>query len=227
MAKARKETVAETAARRAVLDAAQAMSRTGLSPGRSGNVSMRWRDGLLITPSGMAYADMTAADIVAVDPEGRAEAGQRVPSSELPFHRAIYGARVDIGAIAHTHSLHATVLACAGKPIPAFHYMVAAAGGVDIPCVPYALFGTEALSVLAVGGLKSRNACLLAHHGAIAVGGTCALALELAHDVEVLSEQYIKLLTLGPPRLLTSAQMADVLERFKRYGQAAQPSTSF
>ena len=207
---------------KAVTATAQAMSRRGLSPGRSGNVSARWDDGMLITPSGMAYDDIEPADVVFVDRQGDVAAGARKPSSEWRFHLALYEARPDIAAIVHTHSLHATVLACAHKAIPAFHYMVAVAGGAGIPCVPYATFGTDDLSRNVVGGLAERNACLMANHGAIAVGGTLAAALELAADVEVLAEQYMKVLMLGEPKLLPPAEMAVVLEKFKDYGQRSQ-----
>lgn len=211
----------EAAARREVIETALAMSRQGLSPGRSGNVSRRWRDGMLITPSGMAYETLKPADITFVDSDG-APVGRRKPSSEWRFHLAAYASRPDMQAVVHTHSMHAVVLACAGKPIPAFHYMVAAAGGSDIPCVPYATFGTEALSRHVAAGLADRNACLMAHHGMIALGTTLAGALELAAEVETLAEQYYKVLTLGRPALLSAGEMAEVLERFKSYGQKAQ-----
>ena len=210
--------ISETEARREVVFTALEMSRRGLSPGRSGNVSRRWRNGMLITPSGMAYDDLKPADIVIFDNAGEA-AGVRQPSSEWQLHWTTYAARPDIGAIVHTHSTHAVVLACAGRPIPAFHYMVAVAGGDDIPCVPYATFGTQALASLVAAGLKQRNACLMAHHGAVAVATNLTAALNLAADVETLAEQYYKLLTLGPPPLLTAAQMSEVHQSFKRYGQ--------
>jgi L-fuculose-phosphate aldolase len=122
----------------------------------------------------------------------------------------------------HTHSLHATVLACAHKPIPAFHYMVAVAGGKDIPLVPYDTFGTQELADHVANGLAERNACLMANHGQIAVGANLCAALELAHEVEVLAEQYAKVLALGEPHILPDDEMARVLERFKNYGQRAQ-----
>ena len=212
---------AELAARRDVIATALEMSRRGLSPGRSGNVSCRWRDGMLITPSGMAYDVIEPGDIVWVGPYGEAR-GARKPSSEWRFHLSAYVARPDAGAVVHTHSMHAVVLACARKPIPAFHYMVAVAGGSDIPCVPYATFGTEELARHVASGLASRNACLMANHGQIAIGATLAAALELAQEVEILAEQYAKVLMLGRPHVLGEAEMADVLERFKSYGQKAQ-----
>lgn len=212
----------ELAARKNVIETAREMSRMGLSPGRSGNVSRRWQSGMLVTPSGMAYDALVPKDIVFVDAGGSVPPGQRKPSSEWRFHLAAYNARAEIGAVVHTHSLHATVLACAHRPIPAFHYMVAAAGGKDIPLVPYATFGTEELSDHVAAGLAHRNACLMANHGQIAVGATLQSALELAAEVEVLAEQYYKVLTLGKPVILPDAEMALMLEKFQTYGQKAQ-----
>lgn len=211
----------EAAARQGVIETALAMSRMGLSPGRSGNVSCRWGEGMLITPTGMAYDAIAAEDIVHVGADGSVGSNQRQPSSEWRFHLSAYAARPDMSAVVHTHSLHATVLACAHKPIPAFHYMVAAAGGSDIPLAGYATFGTEALAKLVADGLTKRNACLMANHGAIAIGPTLTAALALAAEVEVLAEQYCKLLAIGHPKILTDAEMAEVLERFKSYGQKA------
>jgi L-fuculose-phosphate aldolase len=212
----------EDAARRAVIQTALDMSRSGLSPGRSGNVSCRWGDGMLVTPSGMAYETLKPEDIVNVAADGHVAAGQRKPSSEWRFHLAAYETRPEIGAVVHTHSMHATVLACAHKPIPAFHYMVAIAGGKDIPLVPYATFGTEELSRHVASGLKERKAILMANHGQISVGATLAEALELAHEVEVLAEQFYKVLTLGKPFLLSESEMALMLDKFRGYGQNAQ-----
>lgn len=212
----------ESAARRAVIETALAMSRSGLSPGRSGNVSCRWGDGMLVTPSGMTYETLKPEDIVLVAGDGRVAAGQRKPSSEWRFHLAAYETRRNIGAVVHTHSMHATVLACAHKPIPAFHYMVAIAGGKDIPLVPYATFGTEELSRHVASGLRDRKAILMANHGQIAVGATLAEALELAYEVEVLAEQYYKVLTLGKPIVLSDSEMGLMLDKFEGYGQKAQ-----
>ena len=213
---------AESSARRAVLDAARAMSASGLSPGRSGNLSMRFGSGMLITPSGMAYDEIEPADIVFVAADGTPSRGTRKPSSEWHFHAAAYKARPDCHAVVHTHSMHATVLACAHKPIPAFHYMVAVAGGADIPLVPYATFGTAALAAHVATGLAHRNACLMANHGQIAIGASLRATLELAREVETLAEQYIKVLALGPANILSESDMATVLARFKTYGQRGQ-----
>ena len=218
--------VSEKALRRAVLDTALEMSRAGLSPGRSGNVSARFGQAMLITPSGMAYDALTPDDIVLVDGDGAVLGEQRKPSSEWRFHLFAYDARPDRHAIVHTHSMHATILACVEKPIPAFHYMVAAAGGKDIPVVPYATFGTDELGVHVAKGLKDRDAVLMASHGQIAIGETLSSALELAFEVETLAEQYYKVLLLGPaklaPDILSDKAMAEMVDKFKTYGQKSQ-----
>lgn len=210
----------EARARAAIIATALAMSRRGLSPARSGNVSCRWPGGMLITPSGMAYDEIAPDDIAFVGDKGVSRRGRR-PSSEWRFHLSVYGARPDRNAIVHAHSLHATVLACAHKSIPAFHYMVAVAGG-DIPLVPYAAFGTAELAAHVAAGLANRDACLMANHGQIAIGATLRAALELAAEVEVLAEQFYKVLTLGAPHILPKKEMKDVLARFRSYGQNAQ-----
>jgi L-fuculose-phosphate aldolase len=198
------------------------MSRSGLSPGRSGNVSCRFKDGMLITPSGKRYDETTPEDIVFVAGDGSVPKRQMKPSSEWHFHMAIYQVRPDAEAIVHAHSTHATVLACAHKPIPAFHYMVGVAGGDDIPCAPYATFGSEELARHVSNTLKDRDACLLANHGQIALGSTLTDALELAFEVETLAEQYYKVLTLGAAHLLDDAEMKRIVEKFKHYGRKAE-----
>ena len=216
------QTINETWLRQEVIDTALKMSDTGLSPGRSGNVSCRWGEGMLITPSGVEYGDILTDEIVFVDANGASDERALTPSSEWQFHLSAYRSRADIGAIVHCHSLNATALACAHKPIPAFHYMVAVAGGVDIPLMPYATFGTKKLGQHVARGLKDRNACLLANHGQIAVGPNLKAALDLATEVETLAAQYLKVLEIGRPKLLDEKEMARVLKKFQTYGQ--QPS---
>lgn len=212
----------ETALREAVIAAALKMSRSGLSPGRSGNVSCRFGEGMLVTPSGLAYETLTPREIVFVAADGTAEKDAPKPSSEWRFHLAAYAARPDMNAVVHTHSLNATVLACAGRSIPAFHYMVALAGGNDIPLVPYATFGTVELAGHVARGLEDRAACLMANHGQIATGVSLESALELAFDVETLAAQYIKVLLLGGAVLLPDDEMERMVEKFRAYGANAQ-----
>jgi L-fuculose-phosphate aldolase len=213
------------AVREAIAAAARKMQALGLSPGRSGNISVRRKDGMLITASGIRPEEMDpGADVVFVDCTSAWPAAGKAPSSEWPFHQAIYAARPDAGSIVHCHSRFATALACAHLPIPAFHYMVAKAGGAEIPLAPYATYGTPELAAHAAAALKSCNACLLANHGQIAIGPSLDEALELACEVEVLAAQYITARSIAGPVLLPADEMARVAEKFKTYGKAANPA---
>ena len=213
------------ALREAVIGTARAMNASGINVNKSGNVSVRCarggRPGFLLTPSGVPYARLEADDVVFVDEAGRPQ-GRREPSSEWRFHAAIFAARREFAAIVHTHSACATALACQGLSIPAFHYMVAVAGGHDIRCADYATFGTQALADHAVVALQDRKACLLAHHGVIACGGSLDAALALAIEVENLARTYLAVRALGEPRLLEAEEMDRVLERFRTYGQSGR-----
>ncbi len=210
------------ALRNGVIATARAMNAAKLNRGKSGNVSARWRsdgfDGFLVTPTGLPYADTAPGDIVAVALDGTL-VGARLPSSEWRFHRDIYAHRPDVSAIVHTHSPFATALACLRRGIPAFHYMVAVAGGNDIRCAPYATFGTQALSDHALVALADRSACLLANHGVIACSVSLDRALALAVEVENLAKMYARALQLGEPIVLPDDEMRIVVEKFATYGQ--------
>ncbi len=204
--------------RHKVIATALKMNALGINTGKSGNVSARSGDGFLITPTGIAYEETKPEQIVATRFDGTFE-GDVLPSSEWRFHADIYRARSDVAAIVHTHSVYATTVACMARGIPAFHYMVAVAGGSDIRCAPYATFGTQELSDHAVAALTGRNACLLAQHGMIAVGDTLEKALALAVEVETLAQMYWQALQIGAPAVLSDAEMKTVLEKFRTYGQ--------
>ena len=211
------------ALRQAVIDAARAMNALGINQGTSGNVSVRHGDGLLVTPSGVDYDALKPAMIVAMAMDGSWRGDWR-PSSEWRIHRDVLRARPEFGAVVHAHSPYATSLACLGRAIPAFHYMVAVAGGDTIRCAPYATFGTQALSDHALAALDGRKACLLANHGLLACGADLAQALKIALEVEVLSAQYWRACQLGEPVLLDGAEMQRVLQKFTSYG--AQPAAA-
>lgn len=204
--------------RAAIVATAREMNALGINRGKSGNVSARIDSGFLVTPSALPYAQTEPDDIVPVARDGSAS-GRRAPSSEWRFHRDIYAARPEAMAIVHTHAPFATTLACLDRGIPAFHYMIAVAGGTDIRCAPYATFGTQELSDAAVRALDGRKACLLAHHGMIAVGESLAAALALAVEVETLAEMYWRALQIAEPTLLSEQEMKVVLERFSKYGR--------
>ncbi|WP_076366976.1 class II aldolase/adducin family protein [Phaeovulum vinaykumarii] len=203
--------------RRAIIDACLSMNRTGLNSGTSGNISIRHGDGLLLTPTAIPYERLTPEDIVFLGMDGRVE-GRHNPSSEWRFHRDILAARPEAGAVVHAHAPFCTVLAIMNRPIPPIHYMVAVAGGSDIRVAPYALYGTEELSRNALAALEGRTACLLEHHGLIAIGTTLDKAMWLAHEVEALARQYHGCLALGTPRELSPAQMDEVMAKISGYG---------
>jgi L-fuculose-phosphate aldolase len=210
----------EHTARQSLIDHCRAMNASGLSLNRSGNASVRWGDGLLITPTGRAYEHLQPDDIVFLEADGTCPPGQLAPSSEWRFHCDILRAFADAGAVVHAHSPHATALACLGEGIPAFHYMVAVAGGDRIPCAGYATFGTPELSANVLRALEGGlRACLMANHGQVATGRTLAEAYALAWEVENLARQYMLARSLGATRNLPSDEMARVLAKFRDYGR--------
>jgi L-fuculose-phosphate aldolase len=194
------------------------MNESGINQGKSGNVSVRSGEGCLITPSAVPYEKLVPDDIVLLSADGAAR-GSRAPSSEWSMHLSILRARPDAHAVVHAHSTFATALACHSRGIPPFHYMVAVAGGRDVRCAAYATFGTEALAHNAVQALDGRRACLLAHHGLLAMGASLDAALALAVEVETLARQYWHAAQLGEPPELDDAEMARVLEKFESYGR--------
>jgi L-fuculose-phosphate aldolase len=201
-----------------VIDTCYAMNAGGINQGTAGNVSIRFEDGFLITPSAVAYDKLVPNDIVYVRMDGIAEPPLE-PSSEWRMHLDIYAARPEAGAVIHAHSTFATALSCLRKDIPAFHYMVAVAGGMDIRCSNYALFGTQDLSDTMMMALKDRRACLLGTHGMICFHDNLNKTLWLAVEVETLAKQYWHACQAGEPVLLSVTQMAEVLEKFKNYGK--------
>ena len=204
-----------------LLKAANKLAELGLNKGTSGNCSVRFEDGFLVTPSGTSVEDMTAGSMVQMQLDGSFEQSKK-PSSEWHFHRDILVSRPEINAVVHTHSMFATTLACLHKDIPPFHYMIAVVGGDTIRCAPYALFGSQALSDNALTALTDRKACLLANHGMIALGRDLDDAFAVALEVENLCEQYWRILQIDKnPPLLSEVEMRDVFQQFKGYGKWA------
>lgn len=218
---AEKRYIRSTRHRLAIIDAMLRLEKTGLNKGMAGNISVRWDDGFLVTPSGMPARKVHPEDIVRMSMEGQPE-GRRKPSSEWRFHRDLYASRPEIGAVVHTHAPFCVALAVLHKAIPAYHYMVAKAGGKDIRCAPYATYGTQELSDHVIKAMDGRLACILANHGMIAAGPDLEQALALAVEVEELAEGYWRALQLGQPVILDDAEMVIVLEKFKGYGVNAQ-----
>ena len=209
----------DVALREELVAACRELTRRGLTYGTSGNISVRCDErGFLISPTGAVYEDLEAADIPLMHFDGK-WFGRRRPSSEWRFHRDLLRARKDVGAIVHTHSRHATALACTGRGIPAFHYMVAVTGAAEIRCAPYHTFGSQELSDAAVTAIEGSNACLLANHGVIALGADIPAALRLAGEVENLAAQYCAALVVGNVRILDAAEMRRMVEKFRFYSK--------
>jgi len=205
--------------RQSIIDACLRMNVLGINQGTSGNISLRHGDGMLITPTSTPYEAMKPEQIVYMHLDGNHDPAQR-PSSEWRFHRDILKARPDVQAIVHAHPPYSTMLAIMGMEIPPVHYMVAVAGGDTIRCAPYATFGTQELSEHAVRALEGRMACLLAHHGMIAVGPSLPKAMWLAVEVETLARQYHGCLQIGTPPLLPKEEIEKVRVRMAGYGHA-------
>ncbi|MCJ2101582.1 class II aldolase/adducin family protein [Methylobacterium sp. E-046] len=213
----------ERSARESVVAAARAMDAQGLNRGTSGNVSLRFRDRLLITPSGLPTARMGPDDVVPLKFDGTHPPDQR-PSSEWRFHRDILASRPELAAVVHAHPIHSTAFAMCGREIPAVHYMIAAFGGPNVRCAPYAAYGTAELSELALAALAGRNVCLLANHGMIAAGESLEKALWLAFELETLCQQYAVALQVGAPMILSDHEIGQIVERFRGYGlNASKP----
>jgi L-fuculose-phosphate aldolase len=205
--------------RRRMVEVMQAMDERGLNRGTSGNVSARCGPAMLVTPSGIPAGRLTPEHMVLIQPDGSTADGALKPSSEWRMHQGILDRRPDVGAVVHCHSRHATILACANKPIPAVHYMVAVSGGTSVPVAPYATFGSPELAQAVVEALDGRYATLMANHGQIVAAPNLDYALAIAEEIEEQAAVYWGTLAIGGPTLLADEEMSLILNRFKSYGQ--------
>ncbi len=209
----------EAALRERMAQVMQAMDARGLNRGTSGNVSARCGEDMLVTPTGVPAARLTAEHMVLVRPDGSSPEGALKPSSEWRMHKGILDRRPDVGAVVHCHSRHATILACAGLQIPPMHYMVAVSGGSSVPVAPYATFGSEELAATVVEALDGRYAALMANHGQIVAAPNLDFALAITEEVEEQAAVYWGTLAIGGPNLLAEDEMSRILQRFRSYGQ--------
>ncbi len=200
-----------------VIKYAKMLNVKNLSALRSGNISVRYKNGFLITPSGIKYSQLKSEDVVFVSLDGKFDNTKQNPSSEWRFHKDIYVKKKEANAVVHAHSTHATAVSAHGKSIPAFHYMVALAGGDDIKCAEYATFGTEELSKNILKALDKRKACLMSNHGQVVFDTNLEKAFELAEEIENICHQYINTLKIGIPKILSNNEMKKVLEKVKDY----------
>jgi L-fuculose-phosphate aldolase len=206
-----------------MLDVVAELEEKGFNHGSSGNVSHRLGDDMLVTPTGGNSANMTPERLVQLDRDGET-VGEGVPSSEWHMHQAILHAYPHVQAVIHTHADCCVALSCLAKPIPAFHYMIASFGGNDVPCAPYATFGTRALAEGAVAALRDRKACLLTNHGMIVAAASLQAAFDLTVKLETLARQYILACQAGEPAIIPDDEIERVLERYKGYGRSRLPA---
>jgi L-fuculose-phosphate aldolase len=214
--------MSDLALRKEIIRVARLLEPMRLSRGKSGNVSARTSRGFLVTPTGVPYATLAPKHLVELDLDGRVLRGDLAPSSEWRIHGDIYRARAEAGAVVHAHPPYATAFAIAGQPLEAVHYMIAIAGGHDVRVAPYATFGTKELSKHALRALKDRSACLLAHHGIVALGGTPEAALRVADEIEGVAEMQFLARTIGNAPALPRTEMQRVVRKFATYGQSAR-----
>jgi L-fuculose-phosphate aldolase len=211
--------VGENVLREQIVKVMRQMDQRGLNRGTSGNVSARFGAGLLVTPSGVLPDELTPESVVFVGADGESAPEAPRPSSEWRMHAGLYARRPDVSAVVHCHSRHATILACAGKPIPPLHYMVGVSGRASVPLAPYQPFGSVELADAVADAMEGGMACLMANHGLITVGRTLTRALAVAEEMEEQAAVYCGTLAIGGPNLLSDAQMADIFQRFRGYGQ--------
>lgn len=212
-------TSSETAARAQLVEAYKEVVALGLTELSSGNVSLRFGEGMLISPTGASGDTISEDNVVYVGPNDEWEAGAK-PSSEWQLHARVYKGSPATNAIVHTHSDFCVAVACHCKPLPGFHYMVGVFGGDDVPCVPYNTFGSEELARDVADALQARSACLMGNHGATVRGKDIGAAIKGAHRLEISCRHYIHSLAMGEPRLLTPEEWTDFHRRIGNSGYA-------
>jgi L-fuculose-phosphate aldolase len=209
--------------RRAIVEIYVALAGLGMNTGSTGNISVRFGSGMLITPTGCTEDTLRPGDVVHANFDGSSKAVLR-PSSEWAMHAEIYAHVAGTHAVIHTHADHCVALSCLRKPIPAFHYMIHSFGGNDVPCVGYHPFGTRELGRAAAQALETRTACLLANHGMLSLGKTLQAAFDTALRLEAMARQYLLALSIGEPVLLSDKEMAVVARQFEDYGRQPRPA---
>lgn len=208
--------------RQIVVEYGRKVSQNGLTEGTSGNLSMVNRsEGLFaISPSGMDYFEIQPEDVVVLRIEDASIAdGGRKPSSEWALHQAVYQAKPMASAVIHTHSTYCTTLSCMHQALVAVHYVIAASGAIRVECADYATFGTKELSENVVRSMHAANAVLLANHGVVVCGKDLGDAYSLLKNMEYVAEIQWRTTCAGGAHVIDDVEMANILERFKTYGQ--------
>lgn len=201
----------------------------GLTKGTGGNISVLNREEgyYAISPSGMDYFETEPEDVVVMDLQGNIVDGKRKPSSEHALHRIFYTNNEKAGAVVHTHSTYATVLATLGEKLPASSYLVAFSG-LDVPCAPYASFGTQKLADVTFEAMGDRKAVLMQNHGLLTIGKDLLNAFNVAEQVEQCCKVYVIARSIGKPIILPEDEMENMILRFDAdYGQRVKKTEDF
>ncbi|WP_435320444.1 class II aldolase/adducin family protein [Haloarchaeobius sp. TZWSO28] len=190
-----------------------------LTPGRTGNLSVRSEDAFAVTPTGVPYDSFNAEDVPVVDFEGEQLAGNMKPSSEVPMHRYLYR-DIDAGAIVHTHSTWATTMSVLHEPLPPVHYMIVSVGH-EVPVAEYAPYGSQELAENCVAAMEEADsqACFIENHGLVVTAEDLPTAVENTGHIENLCQVYLQARNVGEPTELTTAELETVEEKFESYGQ--------
>jgi L-fuculose-phosphate aldolase len=212
----------KSAIKQAIVEVYGELARRGMNFSSAGNISVRWSEGMLITPTGCTEETLKVSNVVETGLDG-SHSGSVAPSSEWAMHAEVYRRVQAAGAVIHTHADNCVALGCLRKPLPAFHYMIYGFGGDDVPCVDYHTFGTPELARAAGAALERRTACILANHGMLVRGATLRAALDTAVRLETLARQYLLALSAGKPVLLTAPELSDVARRYADYGRQPKP----
>ena len=206
--------------REEIIEYCKKLIASGLTTGTGGNISI-YNDELklmAISPSGLDYFKTEPEDIVVMDLDAKIIDGKRKPSSEYEMHRIFYQERPGINSVVHAHSKYSAILACLNWPIEPTHYLIGFAGP-NVRCTKYASFGTRKLAETALEGMKDRFGVLLGNHGLLTCGPNIGYAFDVAEETEFCAEVYYKAKVVGNPVILDEAEMVNILEKFKSYGQ--------
>jgi L-fuculose-phosphate aldolase len=204
------------AIRRAVADAGRKMVEDGLVQGTAGNVSIRCGDMVAISPSSVPYDQVTEDSVCVLDIDGNVLSQNATrPSSETSLHLAVYR-ETDAQAIVHHHGLSSVTVSTVLDELPPLHYYAVRLGG-PTRVARYERFGTPELARSVSAALIDRTAALMQNHGAVAYGASLDEAYERARLLEWLCALYIGAASIGRPRVLSAAELEEVVQaRYER-----------
>jgi len=210
--------VTEAETRALLVELAASLFARGYSVGSAGNISARVDGGYVMTPTNSSLGRLDPARLSKLD-AGFQHVGGDPPSKEVFMHRAMYEARPGAGAVVHLHSTMATAVACLAAegdpaPIPPLTPYFVMRAGRSMPVVPYFRPGDPAMEPAIREAARDARAVLLANHGPVVSAATLLDAVFAAEEIEEAARLAL-LLRGANPRLLTDAQIGDLLRKFR------------